>query len=152
MIADRTMSSEMVYDFLVSVSDDLPLGMALANLGMSLKEYAEKLSQKGTIAYEMQNDRIICCIIGYTHDTPDQGSYITQVATLNTYRSQGIAQKLMFEYYAYAKHRGIRYIWLTTGVDNAAAQHLYEKCGFKKVAERENKLTGKKQYRYEYWF
>lgn len=152
MIADREVAPQVVYDFLVSVSDDLPLGDALDKMGMSLQEYAKKLAEKGTIAYEMVDDRIVCCIIGYTHDTPDQGSYITQVATLRYYRHQGIAQKLMSEYFTYAKQMSIRYIWLTTGVDNTAAQHLYEKCGFQKVSVVENKLTGEKQCRYEYWF
>lgn len=152
MIADRTMEPGMVLDFLVSVSDDLPLGEALSGLGISLEEYAKKLAEKGTIAYETENGKVVCGIIGYTHDTPDQGSYITQVATVKSCRQRGIAQKLFEEYFTYAKNVGIRYIWLTTGIENISAQHLYEKCGFQKVAVVENKLIRKKQYRYEYHF
>lgn len=128
------------------------MGRALAGPGLSLKEYAKELAEKATVAYEMENNKLVSCIIGYTHDTPDQGSYITQVATVESCRQRGIAQKLLSEYSVYAQQMGIRYIWLTTGTEDIAAQRLYEKCGFRKAGEVTNKVTGSTLYRYVHNF
>lgn len=152
MIADQIMSPDKVLDFLLAVSEDLQLDQALSGLGMSLEAYAKKLAEKGTIAYEVEDDRLVSCVIGYTHDTPDQGSYITLVATKESHRQKGIANRLLFEYFAYAKRVGMHYIWLITCIRNIAAQRLYEQCGFRKTDTIENKLTGKQGYRYEYHF
>lgn len=152
MIADRNMMSEKVLEFLVNVSDDLLLDGALAELEISLDAYARKLAEKGTIAYELEDGRLVCGVIGYTHDTPDQGSYITQVATLKSHRRRGIAQRLLVEYLDYARHEGICYVWLTTGMEDTADQRLYEKCGFQKLGRVVNQLTGTELYRYEKHF
>ena len=151
MIADRNINLELLYDFLKEVSKDLTLDISLEKMKISLKEYAEKLATKATIAYTLDDKgKIASCVIGYTHDMPDNGSYLTQAATLKEYRKKGLAEGLFKEYLEFAENSGtIKYAWLTTQKTNVSAQKLYEKIGFRKVEEQKSKLTGTEMYKYE---
>lgn len=110
-----------------------PLSEVLKKQGITVREYAEKLAKSGTIAYEEDKEtgRIKGVVIGYTHNLPeDGGSYITQVVTALAFRKQGVFTRIMQEYIDYCKEQGISYIWLSTGVKNAAARAAYERIGF----------------------
>lgn len=150
MIADRNMNPTLLFNFFNEVSGDLPLDEPIKKLGLTLSEYSKKLAEKATIAYEMQDEKLISCVIGYTHNLPpDQGGYITQVATCKEHRNKGLTSRLLGEFVEEAKEDGVRFLWLTTGLDNRAAQHTYEKAGFLSKGIIENQLTGKTVLRYE---
>lgn len=112
-----------------------PLSESLKKRGSTVEEYALKLSKMATIAYEKdESGDLKGLIAGYTENLPeDNGSYIAQVLTVPEYQKQGVCGRLLREYCNYCAQKGIQYIWLTTGVNNVAAQAAYEKAGFKRV-------------------
>ncbi len=132
-IADRSFEKERLFNFMRDVNDlyIVPLSKQAEKIGMTLEGYAEKLSTKGTIAYaKLSNGAIIGVIIGYTHDTPDNTSYITQVVVKSEYQKSGIFKKMFEEYEAYAKSQNMQALWLTTEKTNNAALKAYQKVGF----------------------
>ena len=135
MISDRNFSSYALSVFLKENDNafTMPLSESLKKQGMTVDEYAEKLSNKATIAYEKEDSGVILgAVIGYTHDLPEDGSsYITQVVTDKKYRGRGIFKLLIKEYLDFCIQKNISYVWLTTGVNNTIAQKAYESVGFK---------------------
>ena len=133
MISDRAFDKNELLLFLSKMSNEFrtPLLEQARNVGMSLEEYAEKLARLGTIAYERNEGMLIGVVIGYTHDTPDEGSYITQVVVDPRFRGRGICSRLLAEYVRYCEVQGLSYVWLRTGIDNLPARHTYERAGFK---------------------
>ena len=106
---------------------------SLAAREMTLSQYAAKLANLSTIAFEMDESKTIKgIVVGYTRDLPeDGGSYITQVVTGMNYRKQGVCGRLLREYIAFCQNKGIiRYVWMTTDIKNIPAQTTYEKAGF----------------------
>ena len=77
-------------------------------------------------------------VIGYTHDTPDNKSYITYVVVNSSYRRQGIASRLLDEYFLYAKQMKMTHVWLRTSKENMNARKLYTKKKMLLVGEEEN--------------
>lgn len=137
MIADRNFPFDIMNAFLSEVDDyfEVPLSMQVKNAGSSLSEHANKLAQKATVVYDTAEDGDIKgLVVGYMHDTPDNGSYITLVAVKNAYRKQGLFRKLYAEYEGYAKKMGLSHISLTTRATNLSAQKAYESVGFTKVS------------------
>ena len=67
------------------------------------------------------------------HNTPDNWSYITQVAVKSEFQNRGIFKKLFREYEAFATSIGIEGIWLTVREDNYTARMVYSKVGFIEV-------------------
>ena len=127
-IADRNINEE---EFMAFINSAAPFFEPQA-LGQhsTLKQYADKLRNKGTIAYAVKNEKIIGAVIGYTHDTPDNTSYITQVYVLPEYRGQGYSSLLLGKYGEYCKTQCIDKMWLTTRITNSSARRAYEKAGF----------------------
>lgn len=130
MIADRNINSNKLSVFIDKAGDFIDV--QLVNQGITRLEYADKLQKKATVAYMEENGLIVSAVIGYTHDTPDNSSYITQVYTLPEYRRRGLAIELLQEYFAFCKEHGLSKVWLTTRKENAFAQRTYEKAGFRK--------------------
>ena len=96
--------------------------------------------KKATIAYEKNsNGGISGMIIGYTHDTPDDWSYITQVAVKKSDQKKGIFKKMFIEYEDYVKKLNLKGIWLTTTSLNKAALKAYTHAGFRYVSEEKKK-------------
>lgn len=132
MIADRCFDCSELHSFLIRMDEEFnpPLSQQVARTGTTLKEYAKKLSRKGTIAYVRDGSDLVAVVIGYTHDTPNEETYITQVVVDPRYRGRGICRSLMNEYLDYCREIGLRYAWLTTGEENRAARSSYERTGF----------------------
>ncbi len=98
-----------------------------------LDAYIEKLYRIGTIAYRQEAGKEIeGAVIGFTDNTPDNTSYITQVVVDKQCRGKGIVQALLSEYEEVCKKKGLSEIWLTTEQINKSAQCAYEKYGFVK--------------------
>ena len=135
MIADRCFDCPELYSFLIKMDEEFSpsLSRQVARTGMTLKEYAKKLACKGTIAYERDGLDLVAVVIGYTHDTPNGETYITQVVVDPRYRGRGICRGLMREYLDYCRVIGLRYAWLTTGEGKRAARSSYERTGFQLI-------------------
>ena len=143
MIFDRNLNAEIIFDFLLSENESFqpPLTEQLNNFykgDMSLRKFSEKLSEKATIALEKRGEDIGGVVIGYTHDTPDNKSYITYVVVNSSYRRQGIASRLLDEYFSYAKQMKMTHVWLRTSKENMNARKLYTKKKMLLVGEEEN--------------
>lgn len=138
MIYDRTMEQSVIYNFLLRENDSfVPTLMEEVNAfhkgKLTLEQFSQKLADKGTVAIEMVGDDIGGMLIGYMHDTPDQRSYMTYLIVNRDYRRQGIAGRLMDEYFAYAKKLNLTHAWLKTTKANVKAQALYLKKGMKVI-------------------
>lgn len=134
MIADRCFNKEQLYRFICDVNDLFIPSMSefLAQKGMDLKAYADKLADKGTIVYEESFEgACIGMIAGYMHDMPDHYSHIALVAVKN--QRKGLFKKMFAEYEKYAVTRGIEGIWLEVLSDNDVALAAYRKVGFQCV-------------------
>lgn len=137
MIADRNIDRNKLSRFIDRGFDFF--SSQLEKHKITINDYVEKLSKKGTIAY-IENDReIIGAVIGYTHDTPDNSSYITQVYVLPEYRGNGLVNSLLNEYCNFCMENKLDKVWLTTKKDNLSAQRAYKKAGFSEDKTYENK-------------
>lgn len=150
MVADCCFPEKELYKFLIENDKAFthPLSESLRERGTTLSQYATKLARLSTIAYEIDESKAIKgVVVGYTRNLPeDGGSYITQVVTGSNYRKQGVCGRLLREYIAFCKNKGIiRYVWMTTGINNIPAQRTYENAGFIRVP---NDKKGLVEYRF----
>lgn len=130
MIGDCCVDYSFMYEFVVREAYDF-LAPQLVSQGISVEEYVKKLVSIGTIAYEVDDVNRMCAfVVGYTHNTPDERSYITQVFVGPQHRRQGLCGKLLKEYISFCKQIGLKGIWLTTGEDNYSALKAYQENGF----------------------
>lgn len=141
MIADRTLDVSLLAELMEGDAHDFLIEQC-TNQGCSIHEYAEKLATHGTIAYDIIDGRMSGYVIGYTSDPKYTTSFITQVYVDRKYRGLHIASRLMEEYESFCKRKGLEGIWLTTQIDNYAAQNLYFRLGYVIVgfADDEQKL------------
>ena len=129
MIADRNIEESLLLTLMEGDALEF-FQLQCAKQGYSVIEYAHKLAKQGTIAYNVIDNQISGVVIGYTSDPKYSTSYITQVYVNHKYRGLHIASKLMKEYEEFCIQKKIEGMWLTTQVDNYAAQKLYESHGF----------------------
>ena len=131
MIADRDIDESLLLDLMEGDAREF-LEPQCEKQGWTIQEYAHKLATQGTIAYSIIDDKMSGYVIGFTSDPRYTTSFITQVFVNRKYRGLHIASKLMKEYEDYCIRKGLEGIWLTTQVDNYAAQKLYESLDFVK--------------------
>ena len=116
----------------------------LVNNGLTMEGYAKKFAELSTVSYRLEGDSIVGAVIGYTQNTPNNYSYITQVYVNRDKRGCGIADVLLKDYITYCKSINLSGIWLTTEIFNDKAQNLYKKNGFVFV-DKKNELLVKMQ-------
>lgn len=81
------------------------------------------------------NDDIIGYIAtSHVFDTMD----ILSIVVSKTHQQKGIATKLLYYIFDFAKNLNINKILLEVRISNTKAISLYEKCGFKKISLRKN--------------
>lgn len=86
------------------------------------------------VARERQNG-----VIGYIVARLVAGElHINNVAVKDAYRRQGIGTILLSQVVDEARLQGAKVAFLEVRLGNAAAQALYEKCGFSTIARRRN--------------
>ena len=129
MIADRNIDESLLSCLMEGDAKQF-LQSQCEKQGWTIAEYAHKLALQGTIAYDVIDNKMSGYVIGYTSDPSYTTSFITQVYVDRKYRGLHIASKLMKEYEDYCIHKGLKGIWLTTQIDNHAAQKLYKSLGF----------------------
>lgn len=82
-------------------------------------------------------------IIGFiTIDTIYERMELIQIEISKEYQRKGYAKRLMDFMIEIAKDRNIENITLEVNKENKVAIHIYEKYGFKTVAERKNYYNG----------
>ncbi|MEL6582411.1 MAG: ribosomal protein S18-alanine N-acetyltransferase [Pseudomonadota bacterium] len=93
------------------------------------KDFEELLGQPGVILLTHPNGFILL------RSAADEAEVLT-LAVDPTHRRKGIAQALLDQSFEHLAGHGITEVFLEVAVDNAPAQSLYTKCGFKEVARR----------------
>jgi putative acetyltransferase len=88
------------------------------------------------IAYE--KDKAIGCACLRNIENDINKIELKRMFVSNEYRSRGVGRKIINELEKIALEKGKKTIILSTGINQAEAVHLYEKCGYKKT-----KLFGK---------
>lgn len=95
-----------------------------------LRQYSQKLCEKATLCAEVENESILAMVAGYTENVTDDMAYISLVATVKEARGRGLASKLVREFMAIAKERGLAAVHLYAVRSNAPAMQMYTKLGF----------------------
>lgn len=67
---------------------------------------------------------------------PPHALYVDALAVAPAFQRQGIAGALVAEAIRQAEHGGLRVVALDTGLENRAAQSLYERLGFTRTGEQ----------------
>lgn len=146
MISDRNHPAESIAEFMAHNDDSFRVSLTESYKahGVTLEQYAQKLSKLATIAYEKDEERGVIkgMVIGYTSNLPDDnGSFITQVATSKEYRRQGVCSRLLKEYTDICVKKNIDYIWLYTWkYDNDSTINVYRSAGFVIVGDADNDM------------
>ena len=83
---------------------------------------------------KLNNDIIGYIATSHVIDTMD----ILSIVVSKTHQQKGIATKLLYYIFDFAKNLNINKILLEVRISNKKAISLYEKCGFKKISLRKN--------------
>lgn len=78
MIRDCSIDKKLLEKFLKTSEVKDFLEPQLIKNNLVYDEYINKLAQKATIAYTIENDEIQGMVAGYTHNTPNNEVYITK--------------------------------------------------------------------------
>ncbi len=85
------------------------------------------------VAKAEENDAIVGTLTLVTYSTPSATrGYIEDVVVDEVYRGNGLGEKLMYAGIGKARELGLTYIGLTSRPEREAANHLYQRLGFKK--------------------
>lgn len=119
---------KMIADFLYDVDKDFPVNLSDK---VNLDDYAKKLYDKATLCCEIENGLIKGMVAGYTDNIIDGMAYIALVGVREKCRGNGIASKLIKQFIATAKKKGINKVHVYTDSRNINAIKMYENLGFK---------------------
>lgn len=78
----------------------------------------------------VENNTLIAYFNLYCNNFDTLEAYFGNLYVLEEYRKQGLAKKLVFESFDFAKKNGFKTILLHVAKDNVPAIKLYESCGF----------------------
>lgn len=120
-------SEKQLYDFLKKVDQDFPIPLSTK---VNLREYAKKLRENGTLCTELWGDEVVGMVAGYTENLKDGMAYIAVVGVVKKAQRQGIAAKLLHEFFEICSKKGIGKVHLYSDARNVGAIHMYEKLGF----------------------
>lgn len=98
---------------------------------VDLLEYSQKLFNKATLCYILQEGKVIALTAGYTQQLLGSMAYISLVATLPENQGAGLACETVTQFIKTCRNMNLSAIHLYTTHDNEHAKHLYEKLGFR---------------------
>lgn len=98
---------------------------------VNLEDYTEKLLKNAVLCAEFDNEQIIGVVAGYINDV-SLFAYISLVAVLPQARGEGVASKLIKEFFEKCREKAYIAVHVYTHKTNHSAIRLYEKLGFKK--------------------
>lgn len=113
--------------FLLSVDQTFPVPLSQKQ---NLKDFAQKLLDKGTLCLRWEKDRIIAMAAGYTDQVVENRAYLSVVAVLPEAWGQGIATSLVKEFIEICENKGLEAVHLYAVASNTRAVRMYRKMGF----------------------
>ena len=121
------LSEQQIYTFLKLVDTEFPVSLSEKT---DLMEYSKKLYRNSTICFEIENDKIIGMVAGYTENTIHDLAFVSLVAVLPAQRGNGLAKKLVEEFIDEANKKRLTAVHLYAVRDNTQAMKLYQGLGF----------------------
>lgn len=95
-----------------------------------MKQTVDKFLDLGNPIGIVDNNKLIAYFNLYCNNFETLEAYFGNLYVLNQYRKQGIAKKLVYFSFDFAKEKGFKKIMLHVAKDNTPAIKLYETCGF----------------------
>ena len=124
-----SVNKEQLREFLYAVDQSFPVPLSAKQ---NLDAFAEKLILYATLCCEVENDRIVSMVAGYTDNVVKNMGYISVVATRTGYHRKGYASKLVQQFISISEHKDLSAVHLYAVSSNDAAIRMYEKLGFEK--------------------
>ena len=122
------LTKEMLVNYLKKVDESFPVPLSKK---VDLTDYANKLSTKATLCYEIWNEESIGLVAGYTEKVINEMAYIALVGVVEEAQHEGIASKLVKEFCIECSQKGLKKVHLYTDSRNERAILMYKKLGFK---------------------
>ena len=122
-----TSNYKRILEFLSEIDSDFPVQLSEK---IGLEELATKLANNATICTEIQDDKIIGMVAGYTNNTVNNMGYISIVGVLKNHRGKHVASSLITQFLEIAQKGGLDGVHLYTHSTNLTAIKLYETMGF----------------------
>ena len=92
--------------------------------------YARKLCERATLGAELDGERIVALVAGYTENVVEERAFISLVATVRDARGRGLGSRLVREFISVAAGRGLAAVHLYAVPTNIPAVSMYKKLGF----------------------
>lgn len=118
---------ERLEEFLNRVDNMFPIPISKKQ---DLHLFAIKLCEKATLCIEVENEKIISMVAGYTENVLDNRAYISIVATVPDAQGRGLASKLVQDFIQICSDKNIDAVHLYAVQSNIAAVRMYKKIGF----------------------
>ncbi len=119
-----------IYEFLKLVDKDFPVPLSEKT---DLKEYADKLYNRGTVFTYEDKGRILAMVAGYIENSVDNLAYLAVLAALPETRGQGISKKLVTKFIEKSKEKELKAVHLYAVRENIPAMNLYKGLGFEEL-------------------
>lgn len=101
----------------------------------------EVYSGKGRFWVAVENDKVIGTVA--IRDVGKDTAKLNRMFVLKEHHGKGVGQKLLDQAISFAKEHGFKEVILNTHLNMNRAHHFYEKNGFKKVGQTEDKYNYK---------
>lgn len=109
------------------------------------EEYLSKLEKNAELLAHNSPEGLMGFAYFYCNSEKKDFSYITLIATSEAARGKGFGQSLVYQVLEITKQRGFDECRLEVRKENLSAFNLYEKLGFKKIEDREEKILMSKK-------
>lgn len=101
----------------------------------NLENFSEKVIKKGVVYFYYLNKQPVGLISGYMNNTETFTSYVNLLVISESYSHRGIGNLLLQTFEKEAQKNGMLFNTLKVVKDNENAMKLYEKSGYKIVAD-----------------
>lgn len=116
------------------IDSDFPIRLSEKT---ALEELATKFANNATICAEIQDNKIIGMVAGYTKNTVNNIGYISVVGVSKKHRGKHIAHRLIIQFLEIAQNEKLDGVHIYTHYTNQVAVKLYESMGFI-ICQQEN--------------
>ena len=109
------------------------------------EEYLSNLEKNAELLTHNSPEGLMGFAYFYCNSEKRDFSYITLIATSEAARGKGFGQSLVYQVLEITRRRGFSECRLEVRKENLSAFNLYEKLGFKKIEDREEKILMSKK-------
>lgn len=124
--ADLSRKNHIV-SFLMSISNEFPIPL---NEKVSIKDYVEKVFEKGYIIIAEENNDIAGLNMFYANDSDKKQAWISLICVAEKYRRNKVGTSLLQIAEDISLENGMDYLLLHVHKDNVGAIKTYERFGF----------------------